>query len=63
MDYNTQMTSNKQPYIMCPACFKGAILVDYGTKEGKCNYCSEEFTVNGMTVKYKPYQPPQESCG
>ena len=60
MDYNTEMTSNKQPYIMCPACFKGAVVVNYAAHEGKCNHCGEEFSVNGMTLTFKEYQKP---CG
>ena len=60
MDYNIEMASNKQPYIMCPACFKGAVVVDYVANEGKCNHCSEEFTVNGLRLTFKSYQGP---CG
>ncbi len=37
------MASNNQPYIMCPACFKGGIKFNYITKEGECDHCGQGF--------------------
>jgi uncharacterized protein (DUF983 family) len=46
------MASNKQPYIMCPSCFKGGIKFNYVTNEGSCDHCGTQFTKNGDSVRF-----------
>jgi uncharacterized protein (DUF983 family) len=48
-----EMASNKQPHIMCPECFKGTVVMRYTQHDGQCNVCNTNFTLNGMTLKYK----------
>lgn len=51
--YPEEMTSNKQPHIMCPECFKGNVVMNFTHEEGKCDHCGTEFKLNGLTLKYK----------
>ena len=60
-NYNIEMASNKEPYVLCPACFKGQVRFDFASNGAKCDNCGEEFHREGMTLRYKAYQPPQ--CG
>ena len=53
MEYPDEMTSNKEPMILCPECFKGRVVMNYPRKEGECNHCGTEFNLNGLTLKYK----------
>ena len=47
-----EMASNKQPYIMCPSCFKGGIKFNYVTNEGSCDHCDTRFTKHGNNVRF-----------
>lgn len=52
--YPEEMTSNKQPHIMCPECFKGTVVMRYTRKEGTCNNCGTEFhLLGGNRLRYK----------
>jgi len=51
--YPEDMTSNKQPHIMCPECFKGNIVMNFTHEEGECDHCGTEFKLNGLTLRYK----------
>jgi uncharacterized protein (DUF983 family) len=47
-----EMASNKQPYIMCPSCFKGGIKFNFATNVGSCDHCGTQFTKNGDSVRF-----------
>jgi len=46
------MTSNKEPYVMCPECFKGGIKFNFITNEGSCDHCGTQFTKRGSSIRY-----------
>ena len=47
-----EMASNKQPYVMCPSCFKGGIKFNFATNVGSCDQCGTQFTKNGDSVRF-----------
>ncbi len=47
------MTSNKEPFIMCPNCHKGNLKFNYTTKEAICEKCGYKFVKVDNTVRFK----------
>lgn len=47
-----EMSSNMQPHVMCPACFKGGIKFNYYNNEGECDKCGQEFNKRGNSIRF-----------
>lgn len=46
------MASNKQPYVLCPECFKGSVKFNFITNDGSCDQCGTAFTKHGNSVRF-----------
>jgi uncharacterized CHY-type Zn-finger protein len=47
-----EMSSNMQPYVLCPACMKGEVKFNYYNNEGKCDKCEQEFNKRGSSITF-----------
>ena len=47
-----EMSSDMQPFVLCPSCMKGGIKFNYYNNEGECDTCGQEFNKRGNSITF-----------